>query len=217
MNILDIVFPKVCVGCGGEGQYICEDCQKKLIKPVQICPMCCKPSLDGWTHPRCRRWGGMDRLVVGLPYRGMVQQCLKKVKYKSAWEMIEFLYQPIFFDETDNFIVTSVPMWRVKERERGFNQAEIIAKLVSENYKVPYLAILERTRETKPMYGLTRKKRQDNIEGSFKLLYQSTIKPSNQRVILVDDVWTTGATMRECAQVLKRAGASEVWGLTLAR
>lgn len=216
MNILDVVFPKVCVGCAREGQYICENCRKKLIVPEPMCPMCCKPSLNGWTHPRCKRVDGMEGLWVGLPYRGLVQDCLKKVKYRRAWEIIEYLYRLCEFPEMEGAI-TSIPMWREKERERGFNQAEIVAQLLAKNYEIPHRVMLERIRETKPMFGLKKEERRENVEGAFKLMTQYTSVPIQQRVILVDDVWTTGATMRECARVLKKWGAGEVWGMALAR
>lgn len=162
----------------------------------------------------------MDRLIVGLPYRGMVQQALKKVKYQSQWDRISFLFglwkQKIDL-EINNVIVTSVPMWGRKEKERGFNQAEMLSKLVAEYYKVPNLVMLERVRKTKPQYGLKKEERRENIEGAFELMNQYTSVPMQQRVILVDDVWTTGATMRECARVLKSKGIKEIWGITLAR
>lgn len=157
----------------------------------------------------------MDRLIVGLSYRGMVQKCLKKVKYKSAWEIIHFLFGLQMIDaRIQESIVTNVPMWRNKERERGFNQAKIIAELVGKN-----IDLIERIRETKPMYGLKKDERTENIEGAFRINPKSKILQfSNwERVVLVDDVWTTGATMRECTKVLKQAGAKEVWGVTLAR
>lgn len=224
MNILDIVFPRICVGCGHEGGYICEICQSKMVIPEQICPMCCKSSLDGWTHPRCRSIYGIDRLVIGLPYRGVVQQCLKKVKYKSAWEILSFLYQ-IWNPDLgfSNVIITSVSMWKHKEQVRGFNQAEILAQLIAKDCKVANLpaqagiAILERVRETKPMFGLKKKERRENIEGAFRIINSQIPNIKQRQIILVDDVWTTGATMRECARVLKQAGAGEVWGLAIAR
>lgn len=153
----------------------------------------------------------MERLVVGLPYRGVVQACLKKVKYKSAWEIVKFLYELAKLERLEG-VITSVPMWREKERVRGFNQAKIIAELMGKSVE-----LMERMRETKPMFGLTKKERQENIGGAFKLINQYANVPINQRVILVDDVWTTGSTMRECARVLKQAGAREVWGVALAR
>lgn len=218
MSILDIVFPRICVGCGREGEYICIMCRLKLVRPEPICPMCGKLSLDGKTHARCIAREGMEGLWVGLPYKGMVQQCLKKVKYKSAWEIIGFLYGLCQFDDLRDWVITSVPMWGEKERERGFNQADIVARLVAEKNKVPYLVTMERTRETRPMFGLKKKERRENVEGAFEISKQLTANSLQQkRVILVDDVWTTGATMRECTRVLKEVGAGEVWGLTLAR
>ena len=218
MNIVDLIFPKICVGCGGEGEYICKKCQERLIRPESICPMCCKPSLDGWTHVRCKKRYGMERLIVGLPYRGLVQDCLKKVKYKSAWGIISFLCSVSDFEEIKGGFVTSVPMWRNKERERGFNQAQIIAKILTENNDIQYLEMLKRTRDTKPMFGLKKSERQENIKEAFELSEKGkVINEKWNRIILVDDVWTTGATMRECTRVLKKVGVQEIWGLTLAR
>lgn len=220
MNILDIVFPKVCSGCGREGEYICVFCQPKLVRPTLICPMCGEPALDGETHARCKTRYGMDGLWVGLPYKGVVQQCLKKVKYKSSWDILSFLHKLQTIDiRFQNCLITAVPMWCGKERERGFNQAEIIADLVCENLAgdARKVELLERVRETKPQYGLNKKQRISNIRGAFKIASQQPEKLMGRRVILVDDVWTTGATMRECTKVLKSSGVSEVWGLTLAR
>ncbi len=225
MNILDMVFPRVCVGCGTEGWYICEDCAKKIVRPEPICPMCTKNSVGGWTHPRCQSRHGIDRLIVGLVYPGIVQNCLKKVKYKNAWEIISFLFDlwsaRVSSSATAELhpggVVVAVPMWKQKERERGFNQAELIAKLLGKNYKVRNLVILERVRETKPMYGLTKKQRLENVGGAFRIINNQISIIKQKRAILVDDVWTTGSTMRECARALKRAGAAEVWGVTLAR
>jgi len=151
----------------------------------------------------------MERLIVGLPYRGMAQECLKKVKYKSSWEIIKFLYGLCSFPQIEESMVTSVPMWKQKERERGFNQAKILAQLLGNN-----VDLLERVRETKAMFGLSKNDRQININGAFRVVTKDQILG---RVIVVDDVWTTGATMRECVKVLKKAGVGEVWGVTLAR
>lgn len=211
MSLVDLIYPVICVGCQREGGYICLECQEKLKKPEEICPTCTRPSLDGFTHPRCRGKLGMDRLLVGLPYQGLVQKCLKKVKYKSNWDIVESLYILCKFEVISEMVVTYVPMWGKKQQERGFNQAEIVAKLVAAGYQI---TLLERSRETKPMFGLSKPERQINIENVFRFVGGKT---APEKVLLVDDVWTTGATMRECAKVLKQNGVREVWGLTLAR
>ena len=158
----------------------------------------------------------MERLIVGLPYKGLVQQCLKKVKYKSAWEIVEFLFVRGMFEDVEG-VVTSVPMWGPKQRVRGFNQAEILAKLIAEKNKVTNLVLLERVRETKPMFGLKKTERQKNIQGAFRWIDKDRKVSIPKQVILVDDVWTTGATMRECSLILKQEGVDSVIGVTLAR
>lgn len=216
MGIIDLIFPKICVGCSRQGEYICCDCQKELRKPEEICPECGKPSLDGRVHARCRTRQGMDGLVAGLSYHGMVQQCLKKVKYKSAFDIIQFLYRIAKLAKLEGSMVTCVPMWRGKERKRGFNQAKVLAEIVAKEFGLKEVDLLSRIRPTSPMFGLKKSERRENVRGAFKLLDPAN-KLVNQNIILVDDVWTTGATMRECARVLRRSGAETVWGLTLAR
>ncbi|MFH2085921.1 MAG: hypothetical protein ABII21_04015 [bacterium] len=166
----------------------------------------------------------MERLLVGLPYRGVVQQCLKKVKYQSQWDRINFLFKLWEKKIKDQMlgvrfqgdVVTSVPMWREKEGERGFNQAKIIGELLAEEYGWDYIDILERVRETMPMYGLKKTQRRENVGGAFRVQNQCD-NSIVSRIILVDDVWTTGSTMQECTRVLKESGAMEVWGAILAR
>lgn len=218
MGIVDFIFPRMCVGCGGEGKYVCDSCQEKLVMPEQICPMCCEPSLDGLTHKRCIRSGGMDRLIVGLPYKGIVQDCLKKVKYKSSWEIIEFLYKLCNFEKLSGCVVVSVPMWKWKEKERGFNQADILGKLVASNFNLPFSPMLVRSRETRPMFGLKKEVRRENIKDAFSINEEFKVEVGKfDKAILVDDVWTTGSTMKECAILLKRSGIKLVWGLALSR
>jgi len=216
MSIVDLIFPIVCVGCGKEGEYICSKCFAKIHQPAQICPMCCKPSIDGWTHARCRNNSGLDRLIIGLPYKGLVQKCLKKVKYKSAWDIIKFLYMKSNFVGFDDSIITAVPMWGGKEQSRGFNQAEIFAQLISKQFNSKSLKLLERVRDTKPMFGLNKNERKLNVRDSFRMKSGRDLDISEKKMLLVDDVWTTGATMRECVTVLKRSGAKEIWAVVLA-
>ena len=203
----------MCVGCGREGKYICKLCQSKLVRPEPICPMCTKASLDGMVHARCRSRYCMDRLIVGLPYKGMVQKCLKKVKYQSDWDIVQDLVEMCSFGRQEAAAVTCVPMWSAKQRRRGFNQAEMIAKQVALINKGQSDVYLERTKETKPMFGLTKPERQKNIANAFRFVGQNC----PEMILLVDDVWTTGATMRECARVLKQNGVKEVCGVALAR
>lgn len=116
-------------------------------------------------------------------------------------------------------LVVPVPLYSGKRRERGFNQAEVIArkalKLLSDNKLELATDVLERTRPTVSQIGLTRPQRVENVRGALRVKHPSRIK--NLDVLVVDDVMTTGTTASECARVLRRAGARNVWVATVAR
>ena len=116
---------------------------------------------------------------------------------------------------TEAFLVP-IPLSRKKLKERGFNQAQEIAKELSLSLKIPLLSdVLLKIKETSAQVELQGKDRQENIKGVFVCQKPDLIK--SKKIILIDDVFTTGATMEECARVLKTAGAKEVWGVTVAR
>jgi competence protein ComFC len=213
MWLIDVIYPRVCVGCSQEGAYICSDCQRLLRQPDPICPICCRPSLGGWAHARCKTNHGLDRLLVGLSYRGLVQNALKKVKYKNSWDVVDQLTDICQFETGQDTVFTAVPLHARKARERGFNQAERISRRIA-GTDSRYIETLLRRRVTQPMFGLTKKERTLNIAGAFSPVIDPLLL---DLVILVDDVWTTGSTIRECAAVLKTAGVKAVWGVCLAR
>lgn len=218
MGILDAIFPKKCFGCGNLGGYFCEKCVSGLERRRLICPMCTRESVGGWVHGRCRTARGMDRLIAPFRYAGAFQFALKRVKYSSSWEVLQAMFD-VFFAEAEDFfsdyegVVVGVPMYSQKERSRGFNQAEMLGRMLAHRLGVKYLPVLIRTRKTKSQYGLSKKERGENIRGAFQL--SGDVK--DKKVLLVDDVWTSGATIRECGKVLKRGGAKEVWGVCLGR
>ena len=112
-------------------------------------------------------------------------------------------------------VLVAVPLHRSRERERGYNQSELLARAVSKETGIDFLfRALSRTRDTPPQVSITgHEERKRNLEGAFA----STGDVSGLRVLLVDDVVTTGSTMSACASVLKAGGATRVWGLALAR
>jgi ComF family protein len=121
---------------------------------------------------------------------------------------------------TEGVVVVPVPLHRAKVRQRGFNQAEIIARAALKTdpardrmHLCP--GVLERTRETASQIGLTSRQRRENLRGAFKVAQRELVQ--DREVLVVDDVFTTGATVSECARVLRRAGASKVWVATVAR
>lgn len=265
--LLDFLFPKTCVGCGKRGTYFCPACVLQFPLTRLICPMCGKGSIGGITHAHCRRALGIDGLRSVFPYKGGVQDAIKRLKYRFVREVGAALIEAVTvrtekgvldFFIRERFSVVPVPLHKVRERWRGFNQAALLGEILSKHWGLEYQDLLLRTKNTdalaelrarvtskereklKQKYASTTqqrmaerdllknkktKMRRDQMRGAFRLRDQSSPKSfatgqadvRDQKFILVDDVWTSGATMLACCKVLKRSGSSEVWGFTFAR
>lgn len=224
--LLDFVFPKRCVNCGNVGTYFCNNCQGKIVFLTEaICPMCERAAIDGVTHPGCRTRYSLDGLVSFYRYDGPVKAVIKRLKYKPYLaELAEMLVtgntligNRFVGDKFAAFVVVSVPLHPQRERERGFNQASLIGKAIAQKLGLQFQDnVLIRTRNTKPQVELKGKDRRANLADAFAI--SSTYTPyAISDMLLIDDVWTTGSTLRSCANVLKRAGAKRVWAVTVAR
>ena len=151
-------------------------------------------------------------------YEGTLQQLIHLFKYAKvetlAGPLSHFLMQALPLEANFDVIMAMPMHWR-KRWERGFNQAELLADPVARRYGLPLATILRRTRYTKSQAGLTEAARRKNLRGSFRLKRPEQV--AGKRVLLIDDVFTTGATLRAAAAVLKAAGVARVSALTLAR
>lgn len=232
--ILDIIFPPVCLNCGKEENYLCDDCQSLIeISQYQFCPGCGKITLDGRTCGKCRREIKLTGLYSAADYQNkLMKKTISQFKYepfvrKLAAPLCSLIIahfkllnkQPAFLNKENKseFILIPVPLSKKRLRWRGFNQAEEIAKELSTNLEIPDMnRILLRTKETAPQINLAREEREKNIKGAFSA-DNKEISLRNKKILLVDDVYTTGSTMNECARVLKSAGTKQIWGITLAR
>jgi ComF family protein len=228
--ILDLFFPKRCCGCKKTGTYLCSKCKKEILQADLVCPNCERLSIGGSTHPLCKRKYGLDGLWSLGVYRGTLQKAIKKLKYKFVSSLAEDLidlmieYQavktPLFIDEIKKdkgigWVVVPVPLHPKREKWRGFNQAALLGKIFAEKLGLDYQKRLERNRFTKPQVGLESWQRKNNISGAFSLSSNSKLLAPNY--LLIDDVWTTGSTLKECCSVLKRNNAKKVLAITLAR
>lgn len=228
--LLDFLFPRRCLGCGKWGEYFCSQCLNLiLLGPQRICPLCNKPAIGGLTHPSCSRPWGLNGLTSIFSYRGLMRKAIKKLKYHFvsdlAQDLVElflsFCGEDKFFSrfcQKENVYFLPVPLHPRRKRWRGFNQAELLGEMIASNLGLTFLPdVLVRVKNTKPQTELEKEERKKNIRDAFRINLNSQLITPNSKLILFDDVWTTGSTLRECGQVLKRAGAKEVWGLTLAR
>lgn len=232
MHILDVVFPKRCVGCGKIGKYFCARCALmiRIIRVNEaICPICEKPAVDGVTHPRCRTRYSMNGLTSFFRYEGAVREAVKAIKYRyvsdMAAEFISLIPESSLFSLAKlvntkplSPLLIPIPLHPTRLRFRGFNQAEELGKLLATRLTTPMRTdILRRTKETVPQVEMKdRRKRLKNMEDVFSS-HNSQFIIRDSSILLFDDVFTTGATMRSAANVLKRAGVAFVWGVTMAR
>jgi len=184
--------------------------------------MCERAAIDGKTHPGCQTRYSLDGLTSLYRYDGPVKSAIKRLKYKPYLAaLVDILLLSILSsieskrDEFTTFTVVPVPLHPQRQRERGFNQAALVGKALATQLSLPFQEkVLKRTRYTKAQVLLAEKERRKNLAGAFAIVPSIPVSPN---ILLVDDVWTTGSTMRICANVLKRAGAKNVWALTVAR
>ena len=201
-GILDILFPKACLGCGREGTYICKDCAIFLSEVDMI------------------EAGPRSNIMSVWEYEGLMEKLILKIKYDGCYdiinELVEKAFKTIELNLPPDIYITYVPMYRKKEKRRGFNQAELIAKKVGERTNRPVVKLLEKIKDNRSQVGLGPQERAENVKNVFKMI---EVRPRSmwQNVLIVDDVYTTGATVGECVRVLKKSGVKNVWGFTLSR
>ncbi len=227
MFISDFIFPKACLNCGYLGSYICLDCRYKL-KPVskESCLYCQSFSPLGLTHISCSKKLSIDGLVSLFYYNEVMKKIIKNIKYRLVTkafddlfavinhQMIEklMLYKRIF----KQCLIQPIPLHKSRFNTRGFNQAQIIADFLGKNFNLPVVNFLERKKPTPSLAGITNKKeRYFRIQGAF--IVKDKLQVLGKRFILVDDVVTSGATVKEACKALKRSGALNVYVFSLSR
>ncbi len=216
---LDAVLPVYCVGCKEEGKILCANCRSAITRaPLFICSACGLFSPAGTTHPDCQTKTPLSSLIAPYPYANpLVRNLIKNFKYRGAGESKKIIADlsaasanalRLLFSE--NAIVVAMPLHIRRERERGFNQSEVIGRAVATALGFKFDSeIICRTRRTDEQARLPFHERAENCENAFRA------KPTSGTIILVDDVVTTGATMKAAALALKSAGAERVVGFAL--
>ncbi len=229
MNILDFLFPKKCVGCNKVGNYFCSICISNIKQTDLVCPFCERPSFGGVVHPVCKRRYGLDGLWSLGIYEKPLKTAISKLKYKWVSEIADTLmnitieywarYQPIMLDQIkknrgEDWIVVPVPLHWQRQNWRGFNQASLLASILARKLGLKNVEALKRISPTHPQVGQEAYKRRQNVKGAFAL--DSRFQSPATNILLIDDVWTTGSTLKECCYVIKRGDAKQVWALTIA-
>jgi competence protein ComFC len=220
-SAVDWIYPPHCGGCDSFGERWCSSCQEKIEQlGDQVCPFCGYPSSDKEVCPACRASTPPYNALRSFGFfSGPLREALHRLKYRQDIGLGEVLsnhLNQLVNQQNWQFeLITAVPLSQNRLRQRGYNQASLLAWPIALARRIPYLRdSIKRIKDTRSQVGLTVHERSKNVEDAFRANPQQV---SGKRVLIVDDVTTTGATIRACAEALLAAGASGVYGITLAR
>ena len=231
---LELLFPSFCLGCKVEGTFLCQDCKATLeISEYNYC-LCSKDPQRlpaGQTIGKCSRC--RDKVLAGLysalPYkeRVLTKNLIHNLKYEPYVKSLARICATIIIEHLalaknlepalwESSVFVPVPSEKSKEKERGYNQSAELAKEIAKTLPLPVITNnLIKIKKTAPQMKLSAAERAENLKGAFAIKKPAEI--AGRKVFLVDDVYTTGSTMAECAKILKEAGAKQIWGIAFAR
>lgn len=202
--VLDILFPRFCVNCRREGSYLCEDCFSLIdIAEEQELPFCyCAASYENFI---------VKKLINQFKYEPFIKELAKPLASLIIAHLINLNKANSFKD----YILIPIPLYKKKLKQRGFNQSAEIAKELSKNLMIPVFDdVLIKIKQTPAQVELKKEQRQENIKESFFCQKPEIIR--GRKILLVDDIYTTGSTIEEGRRALRDAGAKEVWGVVAA-
>ncbi len=220
----DLLYPKMCVFCGKYETFLCANCFEKIeVVKTRTCFYCGKLCKNGKICLECKRkYRSSISAAVwsGLYSNKVLKELIHSYKYNGILEISEILSEMLTITIKNNlkyqdYIVVPVPLSRAKLSKRGFNQSEIIARKISENLGVFGGAAITRRRDTRSQVGLSREERVRNMKDSIICIDPDLI--FGRKILLIDDVATTGTTLNECAKVLLANGAKRVDAAFIAR
>jgi ComF family protein len=228
-----LVFPSPCQVCGvlleGPGEkVVCRTCLERLNPAGSPFCLCCGRFFDGAGEPHVcagclRDRPPFSRHRSAARYDGLVKDIILLYKYRGyevlSRALANFVVKSLDREEdlwSGVEAVVPVPLHPAKEKSRGFNQARLLAKKLAAEKRLPLLAgNLKKVRPTAAQTSLEARARESNLRGAFRVARSAGV--AGKIILLVDDVYTTGSTIRECSTTLKKAGAREVRALTVAR
>ena len=208
-KLISSVAPHVCLLCKAEGKAVCDDCLSGLYRPRRsACFMCNALSDDFKTCASCRRKTPLKRVWVATRYEAYVKQLIKQYKFErmraAHTPLAQLISKTIIAGQYD--LVVPVPSVTSRFRKRGYNPADLIAADVAKSLQINKIRALGRHGHARQV-GHNRAERLKQLEDT---IYSSSSSVSGNSILLIDDVLTTGATLHQCALVLKRAGAKSI-------
>lgn len=224
--VVDLVFPSSCVGCDNFGPLLCQNCLRQIGEPENTCVFCSDKTLYGKTCYQCQTTSSLAGVISVGKYQNIIlRNAVHALKFSGVKEISALLGDMLakkisqtLSSSLSEFTLVPLPLHSIRKRERGFNQAELLAQKIAKKLSLPCQEILVRTRVTKPQAKIDHKTenlRKENIAKAFAINPVITNIP--EKIILVDDVATSGATLEEAAKTLRNAGSKEIWGAVICR
>jgi ComF family protein len=217
----DLLLPPGCVGCQTIGFYWCDDCKTKQMPILgTLCEICGLPQKSTQVCAQCQtNPPAFDQVRSLARYDDPFRKGIIHLKYHGSAALGEvfstYLIQMLLSLQWNYDMVLPVPLSEARQKKRGYNQTAFLAYPISQYFNLPYQPyVLRRVRDTRSQVGLTGDERRENLKNAF-VADEKAI--DQKKIVLVDDVFTTGSTLNACAQALKSAGASRVYGITLGR
>ncbi len=219
---MDSFFPRRCVGCGAVGRFLCPYCLGKLPRlTAPSCPRCGRPQASGIVCPSCwQRPTEIDGIRSPFRFDEVVRESIHELKYRNLKAispcLAELLAEYLKENPLPGEALVSVPLHSLRLRERGYNQANLLAGELGRRIGLPVIDdCLVRVKQAQPQVrAVDVEERRRNVAEAFVCRDE---RVSGKQIIVIDDVCTSGATLESCAAALKNRGATSVWGLTLAR
>ncbi|MDP3934932.1 MAG: ComF family protein [Candidatus Giovannonibacteria bacterium] len=226
-RVLNLILPRYCAGCRKSGESFCENCLALSYKYGANCLICGQRNNSGSFCKNCRPQGSALKSALWAGrYGGALREAVRQLKYKKRKELAEPLANLLYkkFNEIyleiklEDCAIIPVPLHFKKEHERGFNQAELLAREFSKLSDIQLLTgSLLKIKETLAQVEVKDKeKRIKNLEGAFSVAENALSFTKHKTIILIDDVSTTGATLIHAAHALEKAGAEKIIGLAVA-
>lgn len=221
--ILDMIFPITCLVCAKDGTFLCSNCLSQLPRlEKQNCLVCYKPAPFGKTHPACVTRNSVDGAIAALTYKDKrVHHIIQTFKYSFVSDLsaplskliVEAMGNQGLNDYFADALIIPVPLHSRRFNWRGFNQSELLSKTLAEKLNISIKNnLVTRKKFTQPQTKLSKDERRKNLENAFEL----SVDISGKKILLVDDLVTSGATANELAKLFKHHKALEVWMLSVA-
>lgn len=206
-KLISVIFPERCPYC------------RDAVRPCEIACEDCKEILPEYAYTK--KVAGDNTVLAAVPYKDSFKDAILRIKFgrkkQYAYQLAKMMSERLSSElkEPDFDVITFVPLHPKTLKERGFNQSELLARYIGENLQIPCEALLKKTRLNEPQHKiLGSNKRKENVKGVFRCIDKKRVK--GRKILLIDDIVTTGFTLSECVKMLSEYGCDKIYCMTFA-